>query len=187
MRLRSTKTELEEMGEESEYAAETMSELQGKILGLTHNKVNIFEDDNTYKSTIQILREVSAVYDELTDKEQAALLELMASKRNANALAAILQNANLLDEVTRTSMDSAGSAVKENEKYLDSINGKIEQFSARFQELSSNVMNSDLVKFTIDTGSGILGFLNAIIEKAGSIPSLAAAALGALSGFKNIG
>lgn len=60
----------------------------------------------------------------------------------------------------------------ENAKYLDSIQGKLAQFQAQFQSASTSVLDSGFVKGTIDAGSGILGFFNTLIDKAGVIPGL---------------
>lgn len=61
-RLRTTKGELEELGEDAEGAAESITALQTKLLNLTHGKVNIFESDNvTFKSTYDIMQELASV------------------------------------------------------------------------------------------------------------------------------
>ena len=78
------------------------------------------------------------------------------------------------------------SAMEENEKYLDSINGKVAQFKASFQALSNTIVNSDLIKGVIDGGTVVLDILNKIVSVLGSIPTLAASVSGALA-FKNIG
>ncbi len=65
-------------------------------------------------------------------------------------------------------MNSAGSALNENEKYLDSINGKVAQFQAAFEKLSASFVNSGLVKGVVDGGTAILETLTAIIDKLGS-------------------
>lgn len=50
----------------------------------------------------------------------------------------------------KTSANSAGSALAENEKYLDSIQGKIQQFQASWQALSASIVDTGLVKGVID-------------------------------------
>lgn len=188
MRIRGMKVELEELGEDTTGVVETTSELQGKLLALTNGTVDIMEADGvTIKSTFDILKELAAVYGDLTDTNQAAILELLSGKRNGNIVASILQNADMLDRVAETARNSSGSATKENERYLDSINGKLEQLTATFQQLSTNILDSELVKGVVDTGSGILGLLNSITESLGAIPAIAATAAAALSGIKNIG
>lgn len=83
LRLRGAKVALEEAGLETEYMAETTAQLQDKLLALTGGKVDIMIDNDTFKNTTQILREMSAVWEEMTDIEQASALELMGGKRQA--------------------------------------------------------------------------------------------------------
>ena len=83
LRLRGAKTELEDASLDMDNMAESTSQLQAKLLALTHGKVNIMLDANTFKSTTQILREMSAAWKEMTDIERAAALELMGGKRQA--------------------------------------------------------------------------------------------------------
>ena len=48
MRLRNTAGALQEMGEDSEGAAESITKLQQQLLELTNNKVDIMLDENTF-------------------------------------------------------------------------------------------------------------------------------------------
>lgn len=54
------------------------------------------------------------------------------------------------------------------------------------QSLSATIMNDDLIKGTISTGTGLLGTLQAIIDTVGLIPTLSAG-VGIGSILKNIG
>ena len=167
MYLRAAKDDAEDMGESTEGMAEIVSELQGKLLSLTGGKVNILQaDGQTYKSTYQILKELSEVYDSLSDVSQANILELIGGKRNSNVTAAILRGFDVAEQSLETSMNSAGSALEENEKYLDSIQGKTARLQATFQELSKNVLDSGLVKFFVDAGNVALKFVN-LLERIG--------------------
>lgn len=92
MYLRAAKTEAEEAGVETEGMANSVSELRGSIMKLTGNRVDIMQDDSTFKSTVQIMREIASVYDTMSDVDQAALLELLSGKRQANTTAALISN-----------------------------------------------------------------------------------------------
>jgi len=61
---------------------------------------------------------------------------------------------------TETAYNSMGSAVKENSKYMESIESKVNQFKAAFQELALTFINSDFVKQIIDLGTALLKFAN---------------------------
>lgn len=184
MYLRAAKTEAEEAGESTEGMANSISELRNEILALTGGKVDIQIDENTFKNTTQIIRELSSVWEELTDISQANILEMVGGKRNANVVAALIENFELVEEVLDSSTNAAGSAMAENEKYLDSINGKIAQFQSAFEALSATLINSDLVKGVVDAGTGIVETLTVIIDKLGSIPALIASITGALTVYQ---
>lgn len=57
-------------------------------------------------------------------------------------------------------MNSSGSAMKENETYVNSLQGHLSQLNSAWQELSVNTVNSDLVKWLLDVGTGIVKITN---------------------------
>ena len=80
LRLRGSKTELEEMGEDVTDMAKTTSQLQAKLLALTGGKVDIMLDSNTFKNSTQILREMAAAWEDMNDIQRASALELMGGR-----------------------------------------------------------------------------------------------------------
>lgn len=187
MYLRAAKTEAEEAGESTEGMANSVSELREELLALTNGKVDIQIDENTFKSTYQIMKELADVWGELTDITQANILEQIGGKRNANVVSSMLENFNVAEDVVKTAANSAGSALKENEKYLDSINGKIAEFKATFEELSMNFIDSDFVKQVIEFGTGLLNVLNAlakVIDKVGGLNTVLFVTVGILATIK---
>ena len=62
MYLRSTKTELEAAGESTEGMADSISKLREELLALTHGKVDIQLDEDSYKSTYDILKEMAGAW-----------------------------------------------------------------------------------------------------------------------------
>lgn len=142
--------------------AESTSTLQAKLKALTHGKVDIMLDADTFKSTTQILREMAGAWEYMTDIERAAALELMGGKRQANILASVIKNFDTVEKVINTSMNSEGSALAENEKYLNSIQGKMDQLSNSTQTMWMNFMNSDVLKFLIDMARGAVELANGL-------------------------
>ena len=171
LRIRGAKVELEDAGEDVDGMANSVSELQKKLLALTGGKVNIMLDENTFKNTTEILREMSTVWDDMTDVNRAAALELLGGKRQANVLAAVIKNFKIVEDVIQTSSNSAGSALKENSKYMDSIQGRVDRFTNSLQTMWMNALNSDAVKIIVDVGNGLIN----IIDKLGLINTLAGA------------
>ena len=165
LRLRGSKTELEEMGEDVSDMATTTSQLQAKLLALTGGKVDIMLDENTFKNSTQILREMAAAWEDMNDIQRASALELMGGKRQANVLSALIQNFDTVEKAIEASAGSAGSALEENERYLDSIAGKIDQFNNAVQSLWQNLLGSDVIKWIIDWGTKIIKSLDTVEGK----------------------
>lgn len=176
MYLRAAKEDAEQAGIDTEGMANSVSSLRDTIKSLTNNKVDIMSDEagTQFKSTYQIMKEIANVYDDLSDVDQAALLEKISGKRQANATAALISQFQTAEDVVKSAQKATGSADAENAKFLDSIEGKMQQFQATFQSLSTSILDSELVKGTVDFGSGILSFLNTLISKLGTLPGLIA-------------
>jgi predicted nuclease with TOPRIM domain len=159
LRLRGTSTrELEEAGEDTTGVVESKSKLRRKIQGYTG--VDILTDTGAYKSTYEILLEISKVWDDLTDTDQAGLLELIAGKTRSNTAAAILSNGEDLKDALLAAQEAEGSALAENEKYLDSIQGKLDQFNNAVQTMWEGALDDDVVKFFVDIGTQLVKWVD---------------------------
>lgn len=181
LRLRGTAADIQALGEDADGAMETTSKLRDLLLGLTKGKVDIQIDEDTYKSTYQMMLEMSKVWQDLTDMEQAAALEAMFGKRQANIGASILTNMTDAEAALETSLNSAGSAMKENEKRLDSIEGRMAQLSATFQAFSMATFDSSFLKSLIVIFDNLLKGATAFSNAVGTLPALITAVTLALS------
>lgn len=149
------------MGEETDGMATSVSKLREEMLALT--KVDIMEDNGkTFKSTYDILLEISKVWDKLSDVSQANVLEKLAGKLRSNVVASIIQNTEDLQAAYETALDAEGSAAKENARYLESIDGKLKQLTTTWQQLWVDSIDSDTIKFFIDLGNEILKVIDAL-------------------------
>jgi len=81
LRLRGMKGDLEALGEDVDENVESLSRMQTQVLNLTHGKVNIFNDDDSFKSTYEIMNGIADIYYDLTDTDRADLLETIAGKQ----------------------------------------------------------------------------------------------------------
>lgn len=171
MYLRSAKTDLEDAGESVDGMVESTPKLQVLLKSIAG--VDILQaDGTTFKSTYQILKELSQVWDNLTDVNKASVLEAIGGKRNANVTSALIKNFSEAEKVLATSQNSSGSALSENEKYLDSINGKISQLKAQFEDISRQVLSSDTVKWTADLLQNVLNLVDGLAKTKTLLPTI---------------
>lgn len=160
--LKTITLRLQGMDDEGEKNLELMSQMEGLFnkLGKT-----VYNTDGTLKNTYDLLGELADVYPTLTAAEKAYVIETIAGKYQAQNAAAILSNWKTAVDATATALDSQGSAMKENSKYLDSIQGRMANFNSAFEQLSQSVMSSDLIKWFIDLGTAIVNIANSDFGK----------------------
>lgn len=181
LRIRGSKSELEQMGEETDNLASSTSKLRSEIKALTG--VDIMENDKTYKSTAKIIQEIGAVFNKLDDVSQAATLELLAGKTRASTVAGLLENYQTIGEVMKVAEQSENSAREENEKYMDSMEGRINILQSQLQELAFASFNSDTAKNAISFLTTILDLVTNIVDTIGIVPTILPA-LGGILGQK---
>lgn len=183
-RIRGAKSELAEMGEDTDDMVESTSKLRDLVKGITG--FDIMKDENTFKDIYDIIIGISEKWNTLSDIDQASLLENLAGKNQSNALAAALSNVDLLKKSYEEATNAEGSAREEQEKYTKSIKYSIDKAKASLEELANDFLSSDFLKGLIDFGEKIISFLDKIIDKFGVLPTLLTAIGTALS-FKNVG
>lgn len=172
MYLRAAKTDAEDAGESTEGMAESVSQLRDELKSITG--VDIMKDDDTFKGIFQQYRELAAVWNggKLTDVAKANVLNLLGGKRNADAISGMLNNWEVAERALQTAQNSSGSALSENEKYLDSINGKISQLKAQFEDISRQVLSSDTVKWTADLLQNVLKLVDGLAKTKTLLPTI---------------
>lgn len=169
MYLRAAKSELEDAGESADGCANSVSELRSELKSLTG--VDIMIDNKNFKSTYQILKELSQVWGKLSDVTQANVTEMIGGKRNANAISAILNNFDVAESAMESAANSAGTAWEENSVWMDSIQGRLAQLDASFQVLSQDVLSSGLLKTGVSFLTSIVKLLDKIINLTGALPA----------------
>ena len=160
--LKTITLRLQGMDDEGEENLELVAQMEAlyKKLGIT-----VYKTDGTMKNTYELLETLAPIYQEATAAEKAYITETIAGKYQAQNAAAILNNFAVAVEATGTAMDSTGSAINENSKYVDSIKGKLANLSSEFEQLSTNLINSSLVKWIIDLGAAMLSLANTGVGK----------------------
>lgn len=152
--------------------------------------VAIEDTSGNLRSIYKIAQDYAKVLPSLTSKQKQYYAELAAGKRNVTTWNAITQRFQDAEKATESSIDSIGSAAIENEKYLNSISGKVSQFKSDAEQLSATLISSDLIKFFVELGSVSTNAFNAIAKGINSINSFGGildngigGTLGAISGL----
>ena len=184
MRIRGAKTEMEELGLETDGMVESTATLQKEILALTG--VDIMKDKNTFKSTYAILDELATKWSDLTDIQQASVTELIAGKRQGNIVSALMTNFETAREATQTAVESQGSALREQENYEKGIQFSLDRISASWQEFSNHFLDSSFIKGIVDFGNTTINVIDDVNSALGTLGTIATIG-GGILGAKNLG
>lgn len=170
------------VGEDGEVIDGLSAKLQddfGKI------GVAIEDADGNLRSIYEIAQDYAKVLPTLSSKQKQYYAELAAGKRQVTVWNAITQQFQDAEKAVEQSVNSLGSSAEENEKYLDSISGKVSQFDSATEHLSSTIINSDLIKFFVDLGTTGVEAIDSLINSIGTLGTIGAGA-GAFAFFKNL-
>ena len=179
MYLRASKTDAENAGIATDGMADSVSELRSELKQLAG--VDIMKDNNTFKSTYQIMKELSEVWKDLSDTTQANITELISGKRGGQSTSALLNNFSVAEDAMKQALNSSGSAMRENQTYMDSLQAKLNQLDSAFQKFSTDLMKSDIPKFFVSLATVFVDGADNAVKFAGALPTLTAAISGVLS------
>lgn len=179
------KAELEEIGEDTENVITTQSKLRSTVMEATKVASNgfkgfdILNPNGSYKSTYEIMLGIADIWQEIKENDEKygtkrsnLLLESIAGKNRANIASSILESPDLLRGAFEYSAEANGSAMRENEKYLDSITGKLNQLKTAYQELGVTAVDSDFLKVLTDMGTVGVEGLTKYIDEFGTLKAL---------------
>lgn len=149
---------------------------------------DILDSNGNYKNTYEILLGIAKVYKEIQEQDKklgtnhaTALIEELAGKNRSNIASAILQDPTQLEAVKKSSENSKGSAQKELEKFLDSIDGKMLQLENRASQFWATFIKSDTIKNGISLVTTLIEGVTKLVDTAHTLPALATTITGILS------
>ena len=183
-RITKSTSDLEELGEDYSDLADGMSKYREEIKAMSG--VDIMIDDNTYKDVYDIFKELSQVWDQLSQTQQARISEILGGTRGLTVISSIMQNFGDAEAALADAMDAAGTAAKANDVIMDTTEKKVEQLKTSFQVLSRDVLASDLTKSIVDFGTKAIEVIDNLVNKFGALP----VAIGAIAGLdiiRNLG
>lgn len=173
MRIRGAKTELEEAGESTDGMAESTASLRAEIKALSG--IDIMLNENTFKSTYQIMDELSEKWEDLSDIAQATIIELVAGKHQGNVFSSLMSNFDIARDALNTSLNSSGSAMAEHAKWSESLEARLLKLKATWQSLSQSFLKSDFLKVALNLVTNLAKGVEGLIDTFGALPSIVTA------------
>lgn len=165
--------------EESEELSDDLKNISGEIADLTKTAktpggISLFTDDTrqTYKSTYQILKEISEIYNDLSDKNQAQLLEKLGGKRGGQVLAGVLTNFSAAENALKEMENAAGSSDAEMGIIEQSLNYKINALRETWVGTAQAMIDRGDFGTIIDSLTKLSEAIGFLIDKLGLLGTL---------------
>lgn len=191
--LRSMALRIRGFDEETEQLSEDLVGVTGKIADLTKTASNpqgisIFTDASQthYKDFVDYFRELSNIWDELSEKNRQGLLNELFGKRGAQAGAAIIKNFDAVEESLKKMSNSAGNADAEMEIITNSLSYKLNALKETGTGIFQNLFQREDMGVLIDGFTSVLEVIDAITEKIGLFGTVTAG-LGIAAIIKDFG
>lgn len=122
--------------------------------------IRVEDTNGNLKSTYDVLSELKPKWDSMSEAERVALGDAIAGTNQYKVLASVMQNFEHATDATTTALNSSGSAIQENEAYMESLEAKTTAVKATFQDLANNVIDDELVGAVLDLANGFLQLAN---------------------------
>lgn len=151
---------LRTIGNNFASAAKEADSIEYSVGGVTKSLDLLNEKTGDIKSTFEIFSDLKDNWDAMTNAEKQALAITYAGQTQFEVFAAVMNNFQTAIDATTTAFNSAGSAMQENEKYMDSVEAKENKLKAEFEDFSNRVLSKELVTGFLDAGTAMLDFAN---------------------------
>ncbi|WP_024622394.1 hypothetical protein [Metaclostridioides mangenotii] len=157
--------------------------------------IDVFADKKKtqMKDMTVILDEVAQKWSSLNDKEKKGLSEALGGKQQAAVIQSLISNwgqyKNFMNDYNTGQV--FGSAQKENARFIDSIQGRLNTLKETMKELLTNTISTDMFKNAITGATKFAEVLNKIVSGAGkmgsSIPLMVATLGTVFTSIKGLG
>ena len=141
--------------------------------------VDVLDSYGAMRDMGSIVEDLGNKWQFLTTAQKTAIGEVVAGKRQYTQLFALFDNWDDYKKTVKESEKAQGELNKQQEIYMDSIQGAKARFKATKEEFLIKLIDDDAIKGVVDSFTWILGTLNKMIDSAGGLSTI----FKALAGF----
>ena len=145
--------------------------------------IAIKDQNGQLRNLYDVLKDTARIWDTLDENEQKYFLNIQAGANQTRNLAALMENFGVAIDATATAMNSAGSAAEENGRVMESLQKKIDNLRAAWENFSTNTITKDFIGNIIDAGTQLLTFANTDLGQATVKALLFGTTVGSATGF----
>ena len=148
----------------------TEDDLSNAEKALRRVGIEVRSDLETFKSFDEIMGELYEKVDSLSDVDLSNIAYEVASTRQTNVFKMMIKAYGDYQEMAEQAYNADNVTLINQEKYAQSLSGKLGELSATWEKIGDEAFSSSFVKGLADTGIGV----SSLIEKIGLLKSVIA-------------
>ena len=131
--------------------------------------ISIYDSAGGLKDMDNILAEMGAKWETLSDTQQVALAQTVAGVRQYNQLVSLMDNFDTYQENIRTAQTADGTLDKQAEIYAESWEAAQDRVTAAAEKIYSALLNDDFFIDLLDGFSGVLESIGGMVDGLGGV------------------
>lgn len=160
----------------------TEDDLSNAEKALRRVGIEVRSDIDTFKSFDEIMGELYNKVDSLSEVDLSNIAYEVASTRQTNVFKMMIKAYGDYQNMAEKAYDSDGATLANQEKYAESLKGKITELGTIWEKIGDDAVSSSFLKGLTDVGIGV----SSLVEKFGLLKT-AIVGIGAYAGIKNVG
>lgn len=122
--------------------------------------ISLKDANGNLRDSFDIFSDLSEVWGTIDPDTKIEFAIASAGQDQLNNFISLIDNFNTAIDATKTAYESTGSAMRENEAYMSGLTAKTAQLKNTFQDLSNNVIQSEMVGGLLDLANAFLSLVN---------------------------
>ena len=129
--------------------------------------VSVLDANGNLRDTGQVIEQIGGKWESLSREQQIYLARTMAGQRQYNNLIALFDNWSNYTDLVNVSLDSQGTLMEKNSRYMDSLAAHMEQLGAAGQRVKSDLIDEESIKNLVDFGTDAVNVFGSLIQSLG--------------------
>lgn len=139
------------------------------------------------QDTYDVFKQIAKYWDDMTNAEKSSLAITLAKKTQMDSFLAIMSNFETAEKAYTTALQAEGSALKENDAYMQSIEAHKQKLSQAFSSLVLSLPFEQLEKSILNALTALINFLNSgVVKTIAKILLIASAVTGLIVAIKAV-
>ena len=146
--------------------------------------VSLRDANGQFRELDDVFLELSSKWRGLDKNTQRYIATIAAGSRQQSRFLAMMSDYGRTQELVAAANDSSGASQEQFEKTMESLTAKLEQLKASWDEFTTSILDSDLVKFGVEALTKFLEIINKATEGFGGFGSTVMKVLTTILMFK---